>query len=670
MSTFFFATTAGRQSLQAHLIYSLGNVIDTADDELSAASCSNLGTNSVPLLRAMLACGPTLALFHFAGEAKQWRALQRAATTIGLASLPAYLAALPPPQVVFLNGCATSAVADELIQAEIELVIGTCAALPHAQTLAFTLAFYREFLLANRTAGAAYRRALQAAQIDQHQAAEQLVFVGNAKVRRSWLAHDSPPLVRAQRARPARFGQQWSTALRQHLTTGGKRMKQMRQDGWRWLEQRIHLSTAPRFSRRSALWLTLLLTALVAFPMALTTLGNIDGESGSTAPSGNTLGGNTLGGNTLGGNTLGGNTLGGSANGSSASRSSNGQSDGRNSNDGGGNGATGSDGSLTNNRSVTAAPLTSNTAALATLPMTNVRLQNPFTITTQSKVIDSLLFNPDATTLFAAGADNTIQRWQLPTGALLPTIQVNTTSVAQMAVNADGSQLTYGGRDGAVGVVNLAYSLRQELASHAGAVAALCLSHDGRMLFTSSMDGALVRDDLVNGERRILRQAPYDPVVALRADPTNKLLALATNQSIQIWRWATRETLYQLVGHQGPIRWLDFSPDGRYLLSAGSDQLIYLWDVAGERIVHQFADATSPVNVVRYFPDGALFIAAGDDGMIRIWDTRTYQKVDEIVAFPGGVAALVINHNGSQIAAAGRNGVIKLWNVVPGYEER
>lgn len=613
MSTFFFATNAGRQSLHAHVIYSLLNVIDNADDGLSAASTSKLDTSAVTLLRAMLACGPTLALFHFAGEAKHWRALQRAATMIGLASLPAYLAALPPPQVVFLNNCATPALADELIKAKVDVVIGTRAELPHAKALAFTLAFYREFLLANRTAGEAYRRARHAAHIDQAQAAEQLIFAGNAKVCRTWLDHHSPPLASApSTATPQRTFQGWLAAFRHSLTTGGELMNRKLRDGRTWLAERIHFSSSPLFSRRNALFVALFLTLLLVFPMALATLGNIDGDTES-----------------------------GSGNGSNVNSNS-------------GNGAS--------------SPLASDILPTDALTITSVRLQNPFTVTTQSKVIDTLLFNPDATILFAAGADNTIQRWQLPTGAILPTIQVNTTSVARMAIHADGSRLAYGGRDGAVGVVNLAYSLRQELPRHAGAVAALCLSQDGRMLFTSSMDGLLVRDDLVSGERRILRQEPYDPAVALRADPTNKLLALATNQSIQIWQWATRETLYQLVGHQGPIQWLDFSPNGQYLLSAGSDQLIYLWDVAGQRSLHQFTDATSPVNVVRYFPDGSLIIAAGDDGMIRVWDARTYEKVDEILAFPGGVAALVINHNGSQIAAAGRNGVIKLWNVVPRYE--
>lgn len=286
------------------------------------------------------------------------------------------------------------------------------------------------------------------------------------------------------------------------------------------------------------------------------------------------------------------------------------------------------------------------------------------------EIIEGVAFGHASNSLFATGIEHSIYQWRLPTGELLPTLDVDTSSVNHIAIDRASSLLAYSGRDGAVGMISLDYQWHRKLEPHAGAIAALHISHHGRALFTSSMDGVLMQHDLISGEGRLLRSEPGAPIGAIVTDATDELLAFATNQSIQIWRWATREPLYQLVGHQGPIHWLDFSPDGRYLLSAGSDQLIYLWDIAGQRIVHQFTDATSPVNVVRYFPDGALFIAAGDDGMIRIWDAQSYQKIDEVEGLPGGVAALVINHNGSQIAAAGRNGVIKLWNVVPRHEER
>ncbi len=593
MSTLFFATNADYKSLHAHVIHQLCNVIDQADRGLAFAPVSKIHSDAAVILRALIAHGPTLAIFHFDGSREQLKTLRATCRTVGLISLSAYLAALPQPKLVFLNYCATPAMVNHLISAGIEVVIGTRGDLPHAQVLTFTTAFYQEFLFANRTAAYAYRRAIIAAKIQPEQAEAQLIFAGAEKLRHSWLATTTTPLLRTPKTQTTRpyfsqlpaLGHSLQRQAAQSRQTVSDKVRSYGAQVSRWLP----LATTPPYLQRNAQGVVALVTAIFALWFFLQAIG----DEPPLAP------------------------------------------------------------------------------PVATLASTVVQLQNPFTITTESKEIYSLAFNPDTTSLFAAGIDNTVHRWQLPTGDLLPTIQVNTSSVHLIALDSTGSLLAYGGRDGTVGVVNLAYSLRQEFQHHIGEIVALDLSHNGRTLFTSSWDGTLMRHDLSSGDSRTLSSEPDALISALATNATDDLLAFATaDQSIQIWRWATREPLYQLLGHQGRINWLDFSPNGDYLLSAGSDNLIYLWDVLNERELHRFTDFTGTVNVVRYFPDGSLIVAAGDGGMIRLWDAQSYQKVDEIEGVPVGVNALALNHDGSRLAVVGENGTIKLWDVVPQQEER
>ena len=73
-------------------------------------------------------------------------------------------------------------------------------------------------------------------------------------------------------------------------------------------------------------------------------------------------------------------------------------------------------------------------------------------------------------------------------------------------------------------------------------------------------------------------------------------------------------------GHTSEITSLDYSPDGKYLLSASGDMLVKLWDVKqGKEIVTRKAHNTY-VYSVRFSPDGKQFVSSGCDSLAKLWD--------------------------------------------------
>jgi WD40 repeat protein len=51
------------------------------------------------------------------------------------------------------------------------------------------------------------------------------------------------------------------------------------------------------------------------------------------------------------------------------------------------------------------------------------------------------------------------------------------------------------------------------------------------------------------------------------------------HRTIQLWEVATMKLRREFDGHQGAIRSLAFSPDGRLLASGSADTTILIWEV-------------------------------------------------------------------------------------------
>lgn len=98
-------------------------------------------------------------------------------------------------------------------------------------------------------------------------------------------------------------------------------------------------------------------------------------------------------------------------------------------------------------------------------------------------------------------------------------------------------------------------------------------------------------------------------------------------EGIRLWHNDTSDPLGTLEGHekilQGRhvkyVHFLDFSRDGKYLVSAGHDRTARVWDFAARRLVATLKGHLAPVRFVAVAPDGSALLSGSEDGTVRLW---------------------------------------------------
>jgi WD40 repeat protein len=146
-----------------------------------------------------------------------------------------------------------------------------------------------------------------------------------------------------------------------------------------------------------------------------------------------------------------------------------------------------------------------------------------------------------------------------------------------------------------------------------------------------------------------------------------RVLALATTDGvIGVYDATTGRELIRPVGHEGQIRGLIFSPDGRRLatVDAGGARL---WEEATGREVQSFPRKYGGLDNVAFTPDGRRLAWA--DGVIWLWDAATGKERillwdDEHASSSHYLAA--VSADGRTLVAADWDGQCAVWDLTSG----
>lgn len=199
-----------------------------------------------------------------------------------------------------------------------------------------------------------------------------------------------------------------------------------------------------------------------------------------------------------------------------------------------------------------------------------------------SAPVNSAAFDSTGAFLVTASDDGFVHLWNTGTGAELGKFEAHKQRIWSALFDRTGSRIVTASDDKTARVWSTKGELLAELKGHEQEVVSAAFSADGKRIVTASWD-----------------------------------------HTAQVWDAGTGEKLPITVGHEGHIVFAAaFSPSDERIVTGGADNTVRVWDGVTGAEISVLKGHTAKVRSVNFTPDGKLLLTTDEGGTALLWDAR------------------------------------------------
>ncbi|XP_038308121.1 apoptotic protease-activating factor 1 isoform X6 [Canis lupus familiaris] len=196
-------------------------------------------------------------------------------------------------------------------------------------------------------------------------------------------------------------------------------------------------------------------------------------------------------------------------------------------------------------------------------------------------------------------------------------------------------------------------------------VSCCCLSPHLQYIAFGGEDGAVEILELLNnrifqsriGHKKTVRHIQF-------TDDGKTLISSSDDSSIQVWNWQSEEYVF-LQAHQETVKDFKLLKNSK-LLSWSFDGTVKIWSIITGRIEKDFVCHQDTVLSCDISPDATKFSSTSADKTAKIWSFELLSPLHELRGHKGCVRCSVFSVDSTLLATGDDNGEIRIWNVSNG----
>jgi WD40 repeat protein/predicted Ser/Thr protein kinase len=273
-------------------------------------------------------------------------------------------------------------------------------------------------------------------------------------------------------------------------------------------------------------------------------------------------------------------------------------------------------------------------------------------------------FDPAGPRLASGGADGVVRLWSLETGAVVGELAGHDGVVWSIDFDPAGARLATASDDGTLRTWDLATGAALLEVAPGESVTSVRFDPAGARLVAGTHEGTVVVLDAATGAERLALEAGGGSVWSVAIDAAgDRLAAGGADGTARVWELDTGRLVHALDTGEGGVKWVAFSPDGAELATVATNQAeIRLWDAATGRPTGVLRGHRPSVASVEYTADGRGLVSAAYDDTIRLWDRASLETTRVLLGHTGTIYQARLDPGGGLVASAAGDATIRLWD--------
>lgn len=155
-----------------------------------------------------------------------------------------------------------------------------------------------------------------------------------------------------------------------------------------------------------------------------------------------------------------------------------------------------------------------------------------------------------------------------------------------------------------------------------------------------------------------------DTITSVEFSPDGRyILSASRDNTARLWDSQTGQAIRTFTGHTDSVQTAVFSPDGNSVLSASLDQTVRVWNTQTGAALRTLTGHTAAVMMANFSPDGKYIITGSRDDTVRLWDAQTGESLHTFTGHTGDVMTAYFSLDGKTIVSASLDYTARLWDV-------